>query len=174
MESMAQKALGEAGASRAGTAARLGRWLYLAVRLGLSLVFVYAGAVKLMDPGGFAEIIVRYDMLPMALVPYAAIGLPALEVVTGLGLALDARLCLGAVTAMLLMFAVVLWFGVLKGLEIDCGCFSADELAEHDSLRQALHRDLFMLAGAAYLYIWRWFNRRALVRRGWRLSWNNA
>lgn len=62
---------------------------------------------------------------------------------------------------LLVMFAVVLWFGALQGLDIDCGCFSSSDLAEHDSLRQALHRDLIMLAMAAYLYLWRWRRREA-------------
>jgi uncharacterized membrane protein YphA (DoxX/SURF4 family) len=132
-------------------------WLYLGLRLGLGLVFAYAGAAKLLDIKAFGVIIARYGLVPEPLLLPAALGLPALEVLAGLGLALDLRGSLGAVTAMLAMFCGVLWFGILRGLEIDCGCFSAGELAQQDSLRQALHRDLAMLAAAAYLYSWRWF-----------------
>ena len=57
---------------------------------------------------------------------------------------------------MLAMFVFVLWFGILKDLDIDCGCFSAEELKEHGTLRGALFRDLWMIAGAMYLYGWRW------------------
>jgi hypothetical protein len=69
---------------------------------------------------------------------------------------------------MLVLFAGVLWFGVLKGLEIDCGCFSPAEVAEHDGLRQALYRDLGLLAVAAYLYLWRLWPRLAGLASGWR------
>lgn len=143
-------------------------WLYRLARWALGAVFIYAGVMKLMDPGSFAQVIARYGMAPDFLVPLAALGLPALEVVAGIGLLLDLRGSLGLICAMLLLFAVVLWFGVLQGLDIDCGCFSSSELAEQDSLRQALQRDLIMLATAAYLFLWRWRRREAREAGGWR------
>ncbi|MCB2225530.1 MAG: DoxX family membrane protein [Desulfarculaceae bacterium] len=146
------------------------RWSYRLLRWGLAVVFIYAGAVKLMDPGSFANIIVRYGLLPDALVPWAALGLPALEVLAGLGLLVDLRGSLSLISLMLVMFAVVLYWGALAGLEIDCGCFSSDELAEHDSLRQALYRDLMMLGAAAYLYLWRWGRRQVRAESAWRHS----
>ena len=100
----------------------------------------------------------------------AALGLPALEVVAGVGLILDFKGSLSVVAALLVMFAVVLWFGALQGLDIDCGCFSSSDLAEHDSLRQALYRDLIMLAMAAYLYLWRWRRRGSRAAVAWRYA----
>ncbi|MFZ5584322.1 MAG: MauE/DoxX family redox-associated membrane protein [Thermodesulfobacteriota bacterium] len=144
-------------------------WLYLGLRLALALVFVYAGAVKLMDPKAFALVVSRYGLAPDFLLAPVALGLPALEVLAGLGLILDLRGSLSAITAMLLMFAAVLWFGVLQGLSIDCGCFSAEEQAGHDGLRAALGRDLALLAVAAYLYLHRWRTRAARPAGGWRL-----
>ncbi len=46
------------------------------------------------------------------------------------------------------MFIVVLWYGILNNLDIDCGCFSIDEQKTHDSLKEAFHRDWAMLGGA--------------------------
>ena len=143
-------------------------WLYRLARGALGLVFIYAGTVKLMDPGAFATVISRYGMAPDFLIPVAALGLPALEVLAGAGLLFDLKGSLSSIFAMLLMFAVVLWFGALQGLDIDCGCFSTSDLAEHDSLRQALYRDLIMLATALYLYLWRWLRRGAREGAGWR------
>lgn len=145
-------------------------WLYLGLRLTLALVFVYAGAVKLMDPKAFALVLSRYGLAPDAWLVPAALGLPALEVLAGLGLVFDLRGSLAAITAMLIMFAMALWFGVLQGLAIDCGCFSAEEQAGHDSLRAALVRDLIMLAAAAYLYFHRWRARARRAPGGWRFS----
>lgn len=62
------------------------------------------------------------------------------------------------------MFIIVLWYGILNNLEIDCGCFSTEELASHDSLRKAFYRDLVMLAGAMYIYFFR------ICRHGLRLT----
>lgn len=143
-------------------------WLYALARYALGLVFLYAGTVKISDPGAFAVVISRYGMAPDFLIPVAALGLPALELLAGAGLLFDLKGSLSAIFAMLVMFAVVLWFGALQGLDIDCGCFSTSELAEHDSLRQALHRDLIMLAAAFYLYLWRWARREAREPAGWR------
>ena len=147
-------------------------WLYLLARLGLGLLFIYAGAVKLLDPKSFGVILARYDLAPEALLWPAAQGLPLLEVLAGLGLLWEVRGSLGAVSGMLALFAGVLWFGVLGGLEIDCGCLSPKELAQHDGLRQALYRDLMLLAVAAYLYLWRMRMRPPWAPRGWRLHWN--
>lgn len=154
-----------------GRVAPAAHWLYVLARLALGGVFVFAGTVKLADPGAFAEVVARYDMAPAVLVPWVAVGLPALEVLAGLGLILDARGSLTTISVMLVMFATVLWFGVLRGLEIDCGCFSPEELSEQDGLRQALLRDLVMMAGAAYLYFWRWLRRGDRRGRGWRITW---
>lgn len=142
-------------------------WPYLLPRLGLGLVFVWAGAVKLLDIQAFGVVLARYSLLPEALLLPAAVGLPLLEVVAGLGLMAGVRGSLGLVSGMLALFAGVLWFGVLQGLEIDCGCFSPGELASHDGLRQALYRDLAMLAVAAHLYLWRWRHHPSHAGRPW-------
>jgi uncharacterized membrane protein YphA (DoxX/SURF4 family) len=130
-------------------------WSYRLVRFCLGLVFVFAGSVKLMDPASFAGIISVYEIVPESLLPFVAFGLPALEVIAGLGLIFDVPGSLSAILAMLVIFIFVLWFGILKDLNIDCGCFSAEELEEHGALQGALYRDLWMIAGALYLHGWR-------------------
>jgi uncharacterized membrane protein YphA (DoxX/SURF4 family) len=121
----------------------------------LGVVFVWAGSVKLADPEAFAEIISAYNLVPEAFLAVVAIGLPALEVLAGLGLVLDIRGSLGTILGLLALFIFVLWFGILKDLDIDCGCFSPTDLAEHMTLRQAMYRDFIMMAGAFYLFWWR-------------------
>lgn len=137
-------------------------WVERLARWALAVVFLWAGITKLMAPRAFAVILSRYGMVPEPLLAPAAIGLPLLETAAGIGLIWDVRGGLEVVTGLLVMFIVVLWFGVLQGLDVDCGCFSPDELAEHGGLKSALYRDFGYLAGAAYLYWRRW--RRA----GWR------
>lgn len=149
-------------------------WLYLLPRLGLGALFVYAGAAKLWDVQAFGVIIARYHLVPEPLLLPAAVGLPLLEVLAGLGLICGVRGSLTLLSALLVMFAGVLWFGVLEGLDIDCGCFAPQDLAEHDGLRQALYRDLALLAVAAYLYLWRWRGAISAKTRGWRLIWQKT
>ena len=54
-------------------------WLYHVLRLGLAGIFIYAGLIKLLDPRAFAHAIAQYDMIPEALLPLVAVGLPVLE-----------------------------------------------------------------------------------------------
>ncbi len=130
-------------------------WTYRVARIFLGGVFLWSGTAKLLDPDGFARIISVYELVPDALLVPVAFGLPLLEVVAALGLIFDLRYALSLVTGMLILFVAVLQFGILKGLEIDCGCFSASEIAEHNGLRTAFRRDLLFMAVALYLYLWR-------------------
>jgi uncharacterized membrane protein YphA (DoxX/SURF4 family) len=139
-----------------GTLARTAEYVALGIRLVLGALFVYAGVVKLMDPKGFARSISGFDLVPEELLPVVAIGLPCLELISGLGLVFKVPGSLTVICGMLLMFIVVLWYGILSGLEIDCGCFSTEELAGQASLWNAFYRDLIMLAGVTYLYVFRW------------------
>jgi uncharacterized membrane protein YphA (DoxX/SURF4 family) len=129
------------------------------MRICLGTIFVWAGLAKLLDVESFANIIAAYELVPENLLVPVAFGLPAVELVTGLCLIFDMRGSLTITVALLAMFAFVLWFGILRDLDIDCGCFSAQELAEHDSLRSALYRDLGMIATGLYLFWWRWVTK---------------
>lgn len=141
-------------------------WPYRTIRSVLGMVFVWAGLTKLADPEGFAEIISAYELVPESLLVVVAIGLPALEVLAGLGLVFDVQGSLSIIFGLLALFVFVLWFGILRDLDIDCGCFSPSDLAEHTSLRQAMYRDCVMMAGAFYLFWWRrtvpWWSSRGL------------
>jgi len=147
----------------------LSLWSYRLVRFCLGLIFLAAGSVELSDPAAFADLISVYGIVPESLLPWVAFGLPAVEVIAGLGLIFDVRGSLSAILAMLAMFVFILWFGILKDLDVDCGCFSAEELEEHGALRGALYRDLWMIASVLYLYGWRW-GTESIPRGGMRLK----
>lgn len=142
-------------------------WPYRTIRISIGLLFVWSGLVKLTDIEGFAEIISAYDLVPEGLLVPVAIGIPALELIAGLGLILDARGSLCIIFGLLVMFVFVLWFGILKDLDIDCGCFSPADLREHSTLRSALFRDLWMIGAIFYLFWWRRITRsspRGIIR----------
>lgn len=138
---------------------------YLLVRLVLAGVFIWAGALKLMEVDSFAGTISEFNLAPEGWLAPMAYGLPVLEILAGVGLALEAPGALLAIALMLTGFIAVLWFGILSGLHIDCGCFSAEDLAGHDSLRQAFYRDIGLVAAAAYLYFWRGRRRKSIWAR---------
>jgi uncharacterized membrane protein YphA (DoxX/SURF4 family) len=127
------------------------------VRLILAAVFIYAGVTKLADPAAFAVVIAGYGLMPKVLAPLAALGLPALEVLAGIGLVFDVRGSLLAIGGMTVLFLTVLAYGMILGLDVDCGCYGqGDPEAEaYSGLREAFVRDVFLLLGVAYAYVWR-------------------
>ena len=139
-------------------------WPYRGVRVILAVIFLWAGAVKILDPDSFAIILEAFNLLPYAWIMPVAVGLPVLEILAAIGLLFDVRGSLTAVTGLLVLFLVILGYGIWLGLDIDCGCFGPGdpEGEAYKGLRPALYRDIFMLAGVAYLFIWRF--RRASIR----------
>jgi uncharacterized membrane protein YphA (DoxX/SURF4 family) len=135
------------------------RWPSRIVRWGLALVFLYAGTVKLMDPKAFARSISQYDLAPDFLLPVLAVGLPLLEILGAVGLIFAIRGSLSLIMGLLLFFVAVLWYGILNDLDVDCGCFSAEELRSQAGLWQALYRDLVMIGAAIYLFLSRWVRK---------------
>lgn len=127
------------------------------VGIGLGIIFLYAGLMKLSDPKAFARIISQYDLIPDLLLPVAAIGLPVLELLAGIGVILAVRGSLSLMFSLLALFVSVLWYGILRNLNVDCGCFSLEELKGQAGLWQAFYRDLGMMGGVILLYGSRWF-----------------
>jgi putative oxidoreductase len=88
-------------------------------------IFIYAGAIKVLDPVQFANDIDNYKILPWPIVVGLAFFLPWLEMFCGLALILR-RLYLGGLsilTALVAVFLVATIAAKARGLDITCGCF---------------------------------------------------
>ena len=133
--------------------------IYHLIRVSLSVIFLWSGISKLMEPTEFAVIINAYGLMPEAWILPLAIILPLLEIVFGLGLLLEIRGSLAVITGFLVLFLAILSYGIWLGFDVDCGCFGPQdpESEAFRSLRPALYRDLLMIAGVVYLYIWRYY-----------------
>ena len=127
------------------------------LKWGLAFLFIFAGALKLKDPRVFAQAISQYGLVPDGLVPVLALGLPVVEVLAGLGLLINVRYSLGAILVMLVMFIGVLGYAIAADLDIDCGCFTAADLAARGSVKAAFFQDLGFLAAALFL---RWRRKK--------------
>lgn len=121
------------------------------MRLLLGGIFVAAGGGKLVDPRAFARIISAYDLLPDELLVPAAIGIPAIELLAGLGLLFNLRGSLTTICALLTCFLFALGYAIWKNLDVDCGCFSQLEIQAGNNLRTAFLRDLGLMAASFYL-----------------------
>jgi len=88
-------------------------------------IFIYAGAIKVLDPVQFANDIDNYKILPWTIGVGFAFYLPWLEMFCGLALILR-RLYLGGLsilTALVGVFLVATIAAKVRGLDITCGCF---------------------------------------------------
>jgi uncharacterized membrane protein YphA (DoxX/SURF4 family) len=99
----------------------------LAFRLVLGGLFVYAGAVKVLDPLDFAQNIRNYQLVGQSLSFIAAIVLPWLEILAGLALILGVwtRGAALVVAGLLVFFIVLTTVTMIRGLDVDCGCFGS-------------------------------------------------
>jgi uncharacterized membrane protein YphA (DoxX/SURF4 family) len=132
---------------------------YHLIRVLLSVIFLWSGISKLTDPISFAVIIDAYGLVPEACMMPLTIILPLLEIIFGLGLVLNIRGSLTGIMSLLMLFMMILGYGIWLGLDVDCGCFGPQdpEANAFHSLRPALYRDFAMTAGVVYLYYWRYY-----------------
>ena len=131
----------------------------LAFRIALGGLFVYAGAVKVLDPLDFAQDILNYQLVGQSLSLIAAIVLPWLEILAGLFLIAGTWKHGAAliISALLVFFIVLTAVTMIRGLEVDCGCFGA--LSRRSGWGVILE-DLAML----YLGVWLLFEKRTGTR----------
>jgi uncharacterized membrane protein YphA (DoxX/SURF4 family) len=110
--------------ARSGSADR-GRALDLAARLILAAVFLLAAYGKLRDPYAFAMSIYAYRLVPPWAATTLAVLMPALEVLASLALVSRVLWRGGALIlgTMLLVFVAALFQAILRGIDIECGCF---------------------------------------------------
>lgn len=127
---------------------------YQVVRIALAALFIYGGVTKLFDPKAFAATISAYDLVPEALLPVVAIGLPLIETIAGAALVFDRPWGLHLITVLLTLFVFVLGYGILSDLNVDCGCFGVEDLNKQAGLREAFYRDLVLIGIVTpYLYL---------------------
>lgn len=96
-----------------------------ACRLALAAVFLAAAYGKLRDPYGFAVSIYAYRVIPADWAAPAALAMPAIETLASFAL-LTGLLWRGGsaiLGGLLLVFIAALGQAILRGIDIDCGCF---------------------------------------------------
>lgn len=135
--------------------------LYWLSRIALAVVFLFGGVPKVLSPDDFAVIISAYGLLPDTLVYPMALILPLVEIVTAIGLLLNYRWAMITGVILLIFFITVLSYGMHLGLDIDCGCFAADdpENGVMSGLAEARTRDLLYLIPAGYSWWYSCQNR---------------
>jgi len=130
--------------------------LFSAIRFLIAIIigalFIYAGAVKVIDPATFARDIDNYKMLPWQASVWLALYLPWLEILCGLAL-ITRVLFRGAVfivTALMTTFLIASVVAKARGLDITCGCFG--HASQSLSFAWHLVLDFALLGGLLLLW----------------------
>lgn len=127
-------------------------YFLLTLRVGLGLVFIYAGILKIRDPIAFAGSVAAYKLLPYFLNYLVAATIPWVEAACGLFLIVGFRVraVAGITAAMNILFIFLLASTIVRGLDIDCGCFRQG--GAKTSAWIAIMRDILFLATALILF----------------------
>ena len=133
--------------------ARVLDWLERLCRVGLGGMFVYSAWGKVMDPGLFASVVMKYELLPEATIGLFSLTLPMLEMLVGIAFIFTkwTREVALLATGMLVMFLGALTIAAISGLEIDCGCFGVSSGGGRMELVLAIVRDLVLLVPTVWL-----------------------
>jgi uncharacterized membrane protein YphA (DoxX/SURF4 family) len=136
----------------------------LAARIFLGSIFIYASIHKMLEPAVFAKVIYGYYLFPGFSINIIAIILPFIEFFCGLCLVAGVFPVSSAVitAGMLFSFIAAISINLARGHEFDCGCFSVAK-GSHSSAVELLFRDLFYLALAIFIIIYR-SNRKLCLR----------
>ncbi len=129
------------------------RWFLSALRIVISGVFIYAGMLKVMDPFQFSDSIASFEVLPPLFINLVALTLPPFEIFLGILLFVGPFERPAAFGLLILTsgFAAILIQAILRGLQVDCGCFGGGESSRW-SVWISLGRDLLVLIGVIILY----------------------
>jgi len=143
--------------------AKTGEVAALIAEVALGGVFLYAGGLKALDPASFALSIDNYRLLPYPVAAAMAVYLPWLEIVCGLGVLWPktSRGALAVLLGLCLVFSGAIASAWIRGLDISCGCFGADE-ANRFSLVLSLARSVSLVVVCGWLF---WREGRSLDQR---------
>ncbi len=137
-------------------------WLALPVRFYLAFVFLMACYHKILHPEMFAMDVATYQFLPLFLINVFAITLPWVELGAGLLLIVGwkSRAASLLVALMMVAFIIALLSALHKGLDMSCGCFASNAVAEEDPISiWTVVRDSVWLGMALYVMV---FDRKPL------------
>lgn len=96
----------------------------------IGLIFVLSGIEKIADPAGFSDAIANYKLMPNFVINFFAISIPWIELISGILLIFNQYIKENTFIYISLMsiFTIMVLIAVLRGLDIDCGCFGTQNV----------------------------------------------
>ncbi len=140
------------------------KYFIFALRLFVGVIFIYASLSKIQNPWQFAAIIESYRLVSPLISHYLALFLPFLELICALVLIIGVFVRGSAflLSSMLVVFIVVISLSLLRGLEIDCGCFDLSETGDLLSFKRIIE-DILLLAASIIILFYYKLNKSFLL-----------
>lgn len=130
------------------------KYLEIIIRTVLGFIFLYASLDKIIYPQKFAEVIYNYRLMPIELLNICAIIVPWVEAFIGVSLLIGFRVDVSAFMLSVITFFFILMIisAIVRGLNIECGCFSLDAEGSLVSWKRVIE-DVFILVGGIFLLL---------------------
>ena len=134
------------------------KYVIFACRLILGIVFILASIDKIAVPEAFAISVHAYRILPLPVVNIAALVIPWTELICGLFLlgGILVRPSSFVLSSLLLVFIGAIFTALLRGMNIDCGCFGAAHSSPVSWMRILEDIGLLWLGVVIFLYPLDW------------------
>lgn len=123
-------------------------------RFGLGAVFLLAGGMKIAHPAIFFSDLLSFGLpFPEMFLRVVAVSLPWLEVLAGFGLVLNLwpETIRPVASILCLIFVLMLGQAVMRGLDLNCGCFGAGGRGWFERPAVALVRAGILFAASLYV-----------------------
>ena len=103
------------------------RILHYLFRLILGGVFIWAGIIKIINPLVFAQDISNYQVFPQSISFFLALFLPWIEIICGVFVltGLFLRSSSAFLTCLLAGFLILIFVTLIRGIDVECGCFGS-------------------------------------------------
>lgn len=113
-------------------------------------IFIYASLGKIFYPMDFVSSIKNFRILPEFLVSATGYTLPWLELIFGVLLVMNVfkKLSAAVLSGLLVVFIIAIGSTLLRGIDIDCGCFYRSVLQASEAKSNGfllILRDIFFL-----------------------------
>ncbi len=130
----------------------------LLLRVLLGSIFIISGLDKIADMNAFVHAILNYQIVGTGIATSVATILPWLEILCGIGLILGIypRTSAFMITALLIIFTVLVSSAMIRGLDISCGCFTQDSSAAKIGWQKIFENLMMILMGINLAVIKDW------------------
>ena len=131
------------------------KYFLLVLRIIVGVVFIYASLDKLLNQEEFSKAIYNYKFLPEVFINIFAIIIPYVELIAGLFLifGIYKRGSSFLISFLLVIFIIALVQAYVRGLDINCACFSLESSGQKSDILMRIVEDIFLLTASIIIYI---------------------